>query len=77
MVKLYTTPTCPYCKLAKDFLRERNVEFREVDVSQNREALEEMVQKSGQLGVPVIEIGEKIMVGYNRQRLAEVLGVAA
>lgn len=77
MVKIYTTPTCPYCKLAKEFMTEKGVSFEEVDVSKDQKALEEMVQKSGQLGVPVIDVEGKILVGFNRKRLAELLGVTA
>lgn len=77
MVKIYTTPTCPYCKLAKEFMTEKSVAFEEVDVSKDQKALEEMVQKSGQLGVPVIDVDGKILVGFNRKRLAELLGMPA
>jgi len=77
MVKIYTTPTCVYCKMAKDFMREKGVEFEEVDVMQSEKAREELIEKSGQLGVPVIEADGKIMVGFNREKLAELLGVTA
>jgi glutaredoxin 3 len=75
MVKIYTTPTCPYCKMAKDFMKEKGIEFEEVDVLANEEAREELVEKSGQLGVPVIDVDGKIIVGFNRSKLAEVLGI--
>jgi len=75
MVKIYTTPTCPYCKLAKEFMAQHNVEFEEVDVSRDEHALHEMVAKSGQLGVPVIDVDGKIMIGFNRSKLTELLGL--
>lgn len=75
MVKIYTTPTCPYCKLAKEFMTQHNIPFQEVDVSKDEKALEEMVQKSGQLGVPVIDVDGALMVGFNRRKLAELLKV--
>jgi glutaredoxin len=61
--------------MAKDFMKEKGIEFEEVDVLANEEAREELVEKSGQLGVPVIDIDGKIIVGFNRSKLAEALGV--
>lgn len=75
VVKIYTTPTCPYCKMAKDFMKEHNVEFQELNVAVDEAARNEMVEKSGQLGVPVIDADGKIMVGFNKSKLAELLGV--
>ena len=75
MVKIYTTPTCPYCKLAKEFMTQNNIAFQELDVYKEPQALDEMVSKSGQLGVPVLDIDGKIVVGFNRKRLAEILKV--
>ena len=73
-VKVYSTPTCPYCKMVKDFLTESGVEFEDVDVSSNREAAHEMVEKSGQMGVPQIEINGKIIVGFDREAIERELG---
>jgi glutaredoxin-like YruB-family protein len=75
MVKIYTTPTCPYCKMAKDFMREKGVAFEEVNVLEDDKARQELIEKSGQLGVPVIDVDGKIMVGFHREKLAELLGV--
>jgi glutaredoxin len=61
--------------MAKDFMKEKGIEFEEVDVLANEEAREELVEKSGQLGVPVIDVDGKIIVGFNRSKLAEVLGI--
>ena len=72
-VKIYSTPTCPYCRIAKDFLKSRGVDFDEVDVSASQEAVREMVAKSGQMGVPVIDIDGEIITGFNRNRITELL----
>ncbi len=65
-IKLYSTPTCPYCRMAKDFLDEEKVDFSVVDVSEDEKAAQEMVDKSGQMGVPVMELGNVIIVGFDR-----------
>ncbi len=63
-VLVYSTPTCPYCVYAKNFFKEKGVDFEDIDVSQDRARGMEMVAKSGQMGVPVIDIGGKIVVGF-------------
>jgi glutaredoxin-like YruB-family protein len=70
---VYSTPTCPYCYLVKDYLKAKGIEFEEKDVSKDREAAREMVEKSGQMGVPQIEINGKIIVGFNRDAIDEEL----
>lgn len=65
-VKLYSTPTCPYCRMAKDWLEEQKVPFTVVDVSEDAKAAQEMVDKSGQMGVPVMEVESTIIVGFDR-----------
>ncbi len=65
-VKVYSTPSCPWCTVAKNYLKSKNVQFEDVDVSKNREAAMEMVQKSGQRGVPVLDINGSIIVGFNQ-----------
>ncbi|MBU1135162.1 MAG: glutaredoxin family protein [Nanoarchaeota archaeon] len=72
-VIVYSTKTCPYCDMLKDFLKEKGVEFEEIDVSQNQEKAREMVEKSGQMGVPVTEINGKIIVGFNKEAIEEAL----
>ena len=74
-VKIYTTPTCAFCHATKEFLNEHNVKFEEIDVASDAASRDEMVQKSGQLGVPVTDIDGKIIVGFNRKQLQEVLGL--
>ncbi len=72
---MYTTPTCVYCKMTKDFFAKHGVEFSEVNVAVDVAAREEMVQKSGQLGVPVIDVNGSVVVGFDQPRLAELLGI--
>lgn len=76
-VTIYTTPTCHFCKLAKEFFAEKNVEYTAHDVSVDAAKRDEMIQMTGQLGVPVIVIGESIMVGFDREKVAGKLGIEA
>ena len=64
-IKVYSTPTCPYCSMLKEFLRRNNIEFEEIDVAANRDAAVEMIAKSGQMGVPVIDIDGTVVIGFN------------
>lgn len=73
-VKIYSTPTCPYCKQAKEFFKEKGVKFTDVDVSKDQKAQEEMVKKSGQMGVPVIDINGTVVVGFDRAKIESLLG---
>jgi glutaredoxin 3 len=72
-VTIYTTPTCGYCRHAKEFLRQRGIQFTECDVSVDRAGAEEMVRKSGQMSVPVIVIDDEVVVGFDRARLEQLL----
>jgi glutaredoxin-like YruB-family protein len=74
-VKIYSTPTCFYCQKAKEFFTKKGIKYEEINVSSNMEAREEMVRKSHQLGVPVIEIGNEIIVGFDRIAIEQVLGI--
>ncbi|MBD3249432.1 NrdH-redoxin [Candidatus Woesearchaeota archaeon] len=74
-VKIYTTPTCPWCKKTKEFLKENNVEFEEKDISSDQDAQKEMIEKSGQMGVPVIDIEGEIVTGYDPDKLKELIGI--
>ena len=65
-VKVYSTPSCPWCTVAKNYLTSKNVKFEDIDVSRNRKAAMEMVQKSGQRGVPVLDINGSIIVGFDQ-----------
>lgn len=73
-VTVYSTPTCPYCHQAKDYLASKGVAFADLNVAADLEARNEMVRKSGQLGVPVIEVDGQVIVGFNRGKLDELLG---
>ncbi len=73
-VNLYSTPSCTYCRLAKDFFRKEGIGFNEYDVSRDRRRADEMIRKTGQMGVPVIEIGSKVIVGFNQAEIRKALG---
>ncbi len=72
-VKVYSTPTCPWCKKVKEFLNEKKIEFTEVNVAEDDKAREEIIEKSGQMGVPVVEVNGKIIVGYNPDEIMKAL----
>jgi len=74
-IKVFSTPSCPYCVTLKEFLKERDVVFEDIDVSQNRAALDEMVEKSGQMGVPVVEIDGQIIVGFDKEKITQLLKI--
>jgi glutaredoxin 3 len=76
-VTIYTTPTCHFCQMAKEFFAEKNVQYTAYDVTVDPGKREEMIQMTGQLGVPVIVIGEQVMVGFDRAKIADKLGIAA
>ena len=75
-ITVYSTPTCPYCKLTKDFLKEQSIPFSDIDVSADPASANEMVKKSGQMGVPVIDIDGTIIVGWNKSELERALSGA-
>jgi len=72
-VIVYSTQTCPYCHMVKDYLKQKNVSFQDIDVARDQSKAQEMIKKSGQMGVPVIDIDGKIVVGFDRPRLEEML----
>ncbi|NQV09335.1 glutaredoxin family protein [Candidatus Woesearchaeota archaeon] len=74
-VTVYSTTVCPWCHKAKDFLKEHNIKFEDKNVGEDAEARNEMLEKSGQMGVPVIDIDGEIIVGFNRDRIAELLKI--
>ena len=75
MVKIYTTPTCVYCRMAKDFFNQHSVQYEEHNVMEDLKAREEMVSKSGQMGVPVIDVEGELIVGFDKERLVELLDI--
>ncbi|MFC1728103.1 glutaredoxin family protein [Nanoarchaeota archaeon] len=74
-VIVYSTPTCPYCVMAKDFLKENNIEFVDYDVSQDKQKAKDAIEKSGQMAVPVIDIDGKIIIGFDKEELKKALGI--
>ena len=74
-VKVYSTATCPYCIRAKQFLKDNNIVFEDVDVSSNQSAAQEMIQKSGQMGVPVLDIDGQVIVGFDKEKIKQALGL--
>ena len=74
-VKVYSTPTCPFCIRAKQFLKESAVSFEDIDVSMNHEATQEMIKRSGQMGVPVIDIEGDLIVGFDKEKIKKTLGL--
>ena len=70
---IYTTPTCQYCKMAKAYFQEKGVEYEEKDVLTDLQARKEMIEKSGQLGVPVITIGNNVVIGFDKHTLEHLL----
>jgi len=76
-VTIYSTPTCHFCQMTKDFLKEKGIAYTEHNVAQDLERRQEMIQKSGQMGVPVIFVGEEMIIGFDKERLVSTLGVTA
>ncbi|MBI4160347.1 MAG: thioredoxin family protein [Candidatus Yanofskybacteria bacterium] len=75
-VEIYTTPTCAYCKMAKEFFKGNNVEYTEYDVSRDQVKAQELQQKTGMLAVPVIIVGGKdIVIGFDKKKLQELLEI--
>jgi glutaredoxin-like YruB-family protein len=73
VVKIYSTPTCPYCHMAKDYFKAKGVKFEDVDVSSDENAAQEMIRKSGFTGVPQIEINGKVIIGFDRAAIEKEL----
>lgn len=75
MVKLFITPTCPYCFTLKEFLKENKVSFEEIDVSRDEKARDYMVEKTGKMEVPVVEINGEIVEGFDKEKISNLLGL--
>lgn len=73
-VIVYSTPTCPYCNQAKEYFKENNVKYTDINVAEDQEKGKEMIEKSGQMGVPVIDIDGTIIVGFDKAKVNEALG---
>ena len=74
-VTVYSTPTCPFCIRAKQFLKDSNVEFENIDVSTDHAKAQDMIKLSGQMGVPVIDIDGVVIVGFDKDKIKEALGI--
>jgi len=74
-VKVYSTSTCPYCVMEKEWLKQNNIEFEDINVGEDKEAAKEMVEKSGQMGVPVTEINGEWILGFDKEKLKKALGL--
>lgn len=74
-VEIYSTPTCPFCIRTKQFLKENNIQFEDIDVSEDQAKAQAMIEKSGQMGVPVIDIEGEIIVGFDKEKIKEALGI--
>ncbi len=74
-VTIYSTPTCHFCHMAKEFFKEKNIAYTEHNVASDLEKRKEMIEKSGQMGVPVIVIGDELTVGFNQPKIAQLLGL--
>ncbi|MBU1853317.1 MAG: glutathione S-transferase N-terminal domain-containing protein [Candidatus Omnitrophica bacterium] len=74
-VTVYGTSTCPYCIRAKQFLKDHSIDFEDIDIGINQEKAQEMIQKSGQMGVPVLDIGGEIIIGFDKPKIEIALGL--
>ncbi len=74
-VKVYSTKTCSYCVSLKAYLDEKNIKYEDVDVGQDKEAAQKMIDKSGQMGVPVAEINGEIVIGFDKPKINQLLGI--
>lgn len=75
MVKVYSTPTCPYCVTLKEFLKKHNIQFEDIDVAQNEKARDEMIKNSNQMGVPVVDIDGQIVIGFDKEKISQLLNI--
>lgn len=74
-IEIYSTPTCHFCHLTKDWLNERKIAFSDYDISQDADKRAEMIDITGQLGVPVIKIADDIIIGFDQDKMKELLGI--
>lgn len=74
-VKVYSTPTCPYCIRLKEFLKENNVAYEDIDVSSDQKKAQEMIAKTGQMGVPSLDINGEIIVGFDKEAIQKALNI--
>ena len=72
-VTVYSTPTCPYCIRVKQYLKDNNIVFEDIDVSVNEDKAQEMIKRSGQMGVPVVDIDGEIVIGFDKDKIKNIL----
>jgi len=75
IVKVYSTPTCPYCVTLKNYLKNHGINFEDIDVSKDSQALEEMIKNSNQMGVPVVNIDGHFVVGFDKEKISQLLSI--
>jgi glutaredoxin 3 len=75
MIKIYSTPACVYCKTLKEYLKKRDIKFSDIDVASNEKELEHMIKISGQMGVPVVDIDGEVIIGFDKQKIDELLKI--
>ncbi len=75
-VKIYSTPTCVYCKMAKEYFADNKISYENIDVASDATARDYIIKRSGQTGVPVIEIGNEVIIGFDQERIGELLGIS-
>lgn len=75
MVKVYSTPTCVYCKTLKGYFKKNNIEFEDIDVSKDEKQLQKMIKESGQMGVPVVDIDGNITIGFDKEKIDKLLKI--
>ena len=76
-VTIYSTPTCHFCQMAKEFFKEKNVEYTDFNVAEDTEKRQEMIEMTGQMGVPVIKIGDDVVIGFDKEKITQLLGLSA
>ena len=74
-VRVFSTPTCPYCVTLKEYLKENNIKFEDIDVSKDESALDEMMEKSGQMSVPVVDINGQFIIGFDKEKISQLLNI--
>ena len=74
-IKVFSTPSCPYCVTLKEFLKGKGFEYEDIDVSQDEIALKEMTEKSGQMGVPVVDINGEVIIGFDKKKIENLLNI--
>ena len=75
IIKIYSTPTCVYCKTLQEYFKKNNFDFEHIDVSKDEKQLQDMIKKSGQMGVPVVDIDGEIIVGFDKEKIDKLLKI--